>query len=63
MIHVLGLFSKDCGQVESMGNKLTAILKNIFQGKKLDESSIDGIPAICWDRIAHKNNPRMRELN
>jgi fused signal recognition particle receptor len=73
---MLGLFSKVCGSVESVGNKLTAILKDIFQGKKLDESSIDGIEALLYSadigvemteniiaaiRIAHRNNPRMRE--
>jgi fused signal recognition particle receptor len=73
---MFGVFSKICARVESTKNKLTSTLKGIFQGKKLDQNSIDQIESLLYSadigvetteniiaaiRVAHRNNPQMRE--
>jgi fused signal recognition particle receptor len=73
---MFGLFSKVYARVESTKNKLTSTFKNIFQGKKLDQNSIDQIEALLYSadigvevteniiaaiKVAYKNNPQMRD--
>ncbi|MDR1367052.1 MAG: signal recognition particle-docking protein FtsY [Puniceicoccales bacterium] len=73
---MFGLFAKVRTQVKSTKNKLTSIFKNIFHGKKLDQSSVDQIEALLYSadigvettrniiaaiRAAYKNNPQMRD--
>jgi fused signal recognition particle receptor len=76
MVHMFGLFSKIYTSAETAKNKLTATFKGIFQGKKLDQSSLDRMEALLYAadigvetteciiaavKMAYKNNPQMQE--
>jgi fused signal recognition particle receptor len=75
MIHMFGFFTKVRAKVESTKNKLTSTFKSIFQGKKLDQNSIDQMEALLYSadigvettenmitaiKVAYKNNPQMQ---
>ncbi|MDR1435300.1 MAG: signal recognition particle-docking protein FtsY [Puniceicoccales bacterium] len=73
---MFGFFSKTRSKIELVKNKLTSTFKSIFQGKKLDQNSVDEVEALLYSadmgvetteniissiRAAHKNNSQMRE--
>ncbi|MDR2200648.1 MAG: signal recognition particle-docking protein FtsY, partial [Puniceicoccales bacterium] len=75
---MLGFFSKVRSGLDSTKNRLTSILKNVFQGRNLDQHSIDEIEALLYGadmgvetteviisaiRNAYKNNSDLGEQN
>jgi fused signal recognition particle receptor len=73
---MFGFFSKARSKIGLVTNRLTSTFKSIFQGKKLDQNSVDEIEALLYSAdmgvetteniisaitAAHKNNSQMRE--